>query len=79
MAKFSGKQQPELQNPSPQRFIGGIHPAFREQIFDVAMAERETDIEPDGAPDDRGRKLMAGKRDRHPPSYPANRNALPLP
>ena len=24
-------------------------------------------------PDDRGRKLVAGKRDRHPPSYPANR------
>jgi hypothetical protein len=27
-------------------------------------------------PDDRGRKLVAGKRDRHPPSYPANRDAL---
>jgi hypothetical protein len=30
-------------------------------------------------PDDRGRKLVAGKRDRHPPSYSANRDALPLP
>jgi hypothetical protein len=30
-------------------------------------------------PGDRRRKLVAGKRDRHPPSYPANRVALPLP
>jgi hypothetical protein len=47
--------------------------------FDVAIAERETHIEPNGVPDDRRRKLVAGKRDRHPPSYPANRDALPLP
>jgi len=30
----------------------------------VAIAERETHIEPNGVPDDRGRKLVAGKRDR---------------
>ena len=48
-------------------------------IFDLAIAERETHIEPNGVPDDRGRKLVAGKRDRHPPFYPANRDALPLP
>jgi hypothetical protein len=30
-------------------------------------------------PDDRGREMVAGKRDRHLPSYPANRDALPLP
>jgi hypothetical protein len=33
----------------------------REQIFDVAIAERETDIEPNGMPDVRGRELVAGK------------------
>src|SRR3984957_14188511 len=61
------------------RFVGHIEPAFSERIFDVAIAERETHIEPHGVPDDRGRKLVAGKRDRHPPSYPANRGALLLP
>jgi hypothetical protein len=39
------------------------HPetALREQIFDVAIAEGETDIEPNGVPDDRRRELVAGK------------------
>jgi hypothetical protein len=34
--------------------------------LDVAIAEREAYIQPNGVPDDRGRKLMVGKRDRHP-------------
>jgi hypothetical protein len=42
-------------------------PTLSEQIFDAAVA-----------PNDRGRKLVASKRDRHPPSYPADRDALPL-
>ncbi len=71
-AKFSGEQRPELQDPSRHRFVGDVQPALREQIFDVAIAKRETYIEADGVPDDRGRKLVAGKRDRHLPSYPAN-------
>ena len=61
MAKFSGEQRPELQNPSPHCFIGAIQTALREQIFDVAIAKRETDIEPNGVPDDRRRELVAGK------------------
>ena len=60
-AKFSGEQRSEFQDPSPHRFVGDIQSALREQIFDVAIAERETDIEPNGVPDDRRRKLMAGK------------------
>ena len=78
-AQFSGEHRPEFQYPSPHRFVGHIEPTLSEQIFDVAIAERETHIEPNGVPDDRGRKLVAGKRDRHPPSYSANRDALPLP
>jgi hypothetical protein len=35
--------------------------ALREQILDVAIAERETDIEPNGMPDDRRRELVAVK------------------
>ena len=61
MAKFSGEQRPEFQNPSPYSFIGDIQTALREQIFDVAIAERETDIEPYGVPDDRRGELVAGK------------------
>ena len=76
--KFSGEQRPELQYPSSHRFVGDIQTTLRKEIFDVAIAERETHIEPNGVPDDRRRKLVAGKRDRHPLSYPPNRDALPL-
>src|ERR1700733_11107143 len=72
-AKFSGEQRPELQNPSSHRFVGDIQTALRKQIFDVAIAERETHIQPNGVPDDRRRELMAAKRDRHAPSYPTTR------
>jgi hypothetical protein len=61
MAKFSGEQRPELQDPSPHRFIGDIQTALREQIFDIAIAERETNIEPNDVPDDLRRKLMANE------------------
>src|SRR6185312_12445525 len=69
-AKFSGERRSEFQYPSPHRFVGDIQIALRKQIFDVAIAERETHIQPNGVPDDRRRELMAGKRDRHAPSYP---------
>jgi hypothetical protein len=48
----------------------------RAQQGDAAIAERETHIQPNGAPDDRRRKLVAGKRDRHAPSYPTTGCAL---
>src|SRR5208282_2913878 len=72
MPKFSGEQRPEFQDPSPHRLVGDIQPTLGEQVFDVAIAERETDIEPNGVPDDRRGELVAGERDRHPPSYPSN-------
>jgi hypothetical protein len=77
--KFSGEQRSELQDPSPHRFVGDFQTALRQQIFDIAIAERETQIQPNGVPDNRRRKLMAGKRDRHAPSYPSNESAPSLP
>jgi hypothetical protein len=40
-AKFSGEPGPELQDPSPHRFVGDIQPTLSEQIFDVAKAKRK--------------------------------------
>jgi hypothetical protein len=37
---------PELQDPSPHRFVGDIQSALCEQILDVAITERETHIKP---------------------------------
>jgi hypothetical protein len=39
------------------------HPAFRQQIFDVAEAQREPNIEPDRVLDDFGRKAIAAIAD----------------
>jgi hypothetical protein len=55
---------------------GDIQTALREQTFDVAIAAGETHTEPNGAPDDCRRKLVAGERDRHAPSYLLNRRAI---
>jgi hypothetical protein len=74
--EVSGEQRPKFQNPSPHRFVGDIQTALRKQIFDVAIAEGETQIQPNGVPDNRRRKLMAGKRDRHALSYQTTRCAL---
>ena len=74
-----GRTTAQISKLSPHRFVGDIQSALREQIFDVAIAEREADIEPNGVPDDRRRELVAGERDGHAPSYPPNRNTLPLP
>jgi hypothetical protein len=77
-AKFLGEHRPELQNPSPHRFVGDVQPTLRQQIFDVSITERETEIEPDGVPNDRRRKLVARKRDRHAQFYTWNRRWPPL-
>ena len=68
-AKLSSERRPEFQYPSPHRFVGDIQSALRKQILDVAITECETHIKPNGVPDDRGRKLVASKGDRHAPSY----------
>jgi hypothetical protein len=75
-AKFSGEQWPEPQDPPSHRFVRDIQSSLGEQVFDVTIAERETQIEPNGVPDNRRRKLVAGKQDDHAPSYPPNVRAL---
>jgi hypothetical protein len=72
-AKFLGEQRPELQHPSPDRFIRDIQAALGEQIFDIAEAEGEAKVQPHRVPDDVRRELVASKRDRcHSPSLVAD-------
>ena len=68
-AKFSREQRSELQDPASHRLVGDIQPTLRERTFDVAIAEREAHIEPNGVPDDHRRELMARERNRHAQSY----------
>jgi hypothetical protein len=60
-AKFLGEQRPELQHPSPDRFIGDFQPALGEQILDIAEAESEAKVQPHRMPDDVRRKLVASE------------------
>ena len=57
-AKLPGEQRPELQHPTPDRFIGDIQPALGEQILDVAEAEGEAKVQPYRMPDDVRRELV---------------------
>jgi hypothetical protein len=62
-----GSPRPEhLSSKEPERAAG----------YEIEPAE--THIQPNGVPDDRRSEVMAGERDRHAPSYPPHRNALPF-
>src|SRR5216684_8319320 len=50
---------PELQNPAPHRFIGNLQAALGEEFLNVAVAQRETEIEPNRVLDDRRREAMS--------------------
>jgi len=44
----------ELKRPLTQGFIGHVYAAGGEEFFDIAIAQRETEIEPHGVGDDFG-------------------------
>jgi hypothetical protein len=67
-----GRTPARISIPISARFVGDIQSALRERIFDVAIAERETHIQPNGVPDNLRGKLVAGKGDGHAPSHPSN-------
>ena len=60
-AKLPGEQRSKLQHPTPDCFIGDIHPALGEQILDVAEAEGEAKVQPYRMPDDVRRELVASE------------------
>ena len=66
---FNGRTKIECRGLPPARSIAlkGIDTAFGEQVLDVAIAEREPEVELGSMLDDGGRKVMAGVEDlAHP-------------
>ena len=49
----------EFQHPAAHALVGDIEPALGKQFLDVAVAEREAQVEPDGMLDDNRRKAVA--------------------
>src|SRR5271168_4504931 len=66
-------------HPTPNRLIGHRHAAFRQQIFDVAQAEGEPEVEPYRLVNDLRRETISGVADfLHPLGYSAmGRTASP--
>src|SRR3954447_20555593 len=52
LPQSAGEKRTELQHPAPDRFIGQVEPTFGKKLLDVAVAEGEAQIEPDGVLDD---------------------------
>ena len=57
-AQSSRERRPELEDPLPDCLVGDVETAFGEQLLNVAVAQREAQIQPDGVLDDEGRKAM---------------------
>ena len=45
-AQIRGDDRPEMIHSAPDRFVRDRNPPFRQQIFDIAKAQREPKIEP---------------------------------
>src|SRR5271165_1127853 len=62
----------EMVHPAPNCLVGHRHSAFRQQIFDVAQAEGEPEVEPYCLVNDLGREPVSGVADFiHPLGYSA--------
>jgi hypothetical protein len=63
-AKVVSDQRTELQRPAPDRLIADLDTALRQQLLDVAKAQREPEVQPDGMPDHLRREAVALVRNR---------------
>src|SRR3954452_20181359 len=62
---------PELENPAPNCLVGHIEAALGQELFHVAVAQGEPEIQPNRASDDLGWELMTGIGDGlHGPILP---------
>ena len=48
----------EFQNPAPHRFIGNLQAALGQEILNVAVAQCETEVQPNCVLDNRGREAV---------------------
>jgi hypothetical protein len=53
-----GIRLPELLAPLPDRFVGDDDSTSEQQLFDIAIAEAEAEVEPDAVADDLGREAV---------------------
>src|SRR5207253_3758327 len=61
--KLACQQRAELAAPEANGLVAHLDPAFGEQFLDIAVAEGEAVIQPDGITDDLGRESVASNGD----------------
>ena len=72
LSQVGRNHRSEMVRPAPNGLIRHRHSAFRQQIFDVAQAESELEVEPYRLVNDLRRETIPGVADfRHPRGYPA--------
>lgn len=59
----SRDNRPECQDPSPEGLAADLHPVLCQQIFDIAVARGEAQVEPNRVPDHIGPEAVAGVGD----------------
>ena len=62
-SKISRDHGSEMFHPAAYRFIGNHDPAFNQQVLDIAEAEGEPGIQPDGLLNDYGWEAISGVAD----------------
>ena len=62
-SKISRDHGSEVFHPAAHRFIGNHDPAFSQQVLDIAEAEGEPGIQPDGLLNDYGWEAISGVAD----------------
>ena len=59
MSQLAGNDGAELRSPTADRLVGHVDTTLGEQVLDVAVAQSEAEIEPDGLLDDDARQAVA--------------------
>src|SRR5215203_6017064 len=72
-SQVARKSRSELEDPPPDRLVGNLEAALRQEFLDVAVGQGEPQIEPNRVPDDLRREAMTIVGDAlHPLTLPAN-------
>ena len=58
-SQLVGNDGAELQSPTADRLVGHVDTTLAEHVLDVAVAQSEAEIEPDGLPNDDARIAVA--------------------
>ena len=71
-AGWTGIDAAKFERPPAHRLVGGIYAALGQEVVDVAIAQREAEVEPDRVLDGRGREAVTGVgQGAHHAPYPA--------